>query len=500
MAASGRRRRRPSSASGAATPAGTTLEERLAQAQKTGGAELDLSNLDLSELPIQVLRMDQLVKLDLRENSLSRLPDKIADLRQLRMLILDKNSFSTIPSAVFELSELTILHIEANPLDRLPREIGVLHQLRTIWASFSPIRYVADEIGDLENLRSFWLGYGRLTEFPRGLIRCKNLDTLVLDGSKINKLPAEISHFTALRFLSLDDTGLSELPDVFSSFTSLDSLFLAGNRLSTLPPSMKSLEHLKTLALAGNPLPIPPEILTSEPPNILSFYFGNVTSSEPKIPLNEAKMVVVGQGGVGKTSLVKRIIGQPYDPNEDTTRGIWICPWDVERDQDGLKINIWDFGGQEIMHATHQFFLTARTLYVLVLDSRQGEQESRLEYWLKIIQSFGGSSPIIVVCNKADRNRLSLDETGLRRKYSSIVGFATSVSCETGEGIDDLRALVLGEIRKLNHLRDLFLTSWIAVKDELASMRDNERDYISFDEYEQICIRNGIDDLSAAKR
>ncbi len=35
------------------------------------------------------------------------------------------------------------------------------------------------------------------------------------------------------------------------------------------------------------------------------------------------------------------------------------------------------------MHATHQFFLTKRSLYLLVLDARLGQDENRVEYWLE---------------------------------------------------------------------------------------------------------------------
>jgi GTPase SAR1 family protein len=35
-----------------------------------------------------------------------------------------------------------------------------------------------------------------------------------------------------------------------------------------------------------------------------------------------------------------------------------------------FRVNIWDFGGQEIYHQTHQFFLTERSLYALVADTR----------------------------------------------------------------------------------------------------------------------------------
>jgi internalin A len=98
------------------------------------------------------------------------------------------------------------------------------------------------------------------------------------------------------------------------------------------------------------------------------------------------------------------------------------------------------------------------------------------------------------VCNKADENRLTLDETGLSRTYASVVGFATAVSCKSGEGIDTLRDMILREIRKLDHLHDLFLTNWIAVKDELDSMREKKYDYISFEDYERICKEHGVDD------
>jgi internalin A len=62
------------------------------------------------------------------------------------------------------------------------------------------------------------------------------------------------------------------------------------------------------------------------------------------------------------------------------------------------------------MHATHQFFLTKRSVYVLVLDARQGEIEGNIHYWLQTIQSFGGDSPVLVVTNKCDVQPLSLNK------------------------------------------------------------------------------------------
>ena len=61
----------------------------------------------------------------------------------------------------------------------------------------------------------------------------------------------------------------------------------------------------------------------------------------------------------GKTSLVKRLVNDIFDDQERKTPGIKITNWLVPiNGGDDIRLNIWDFGGQEIMHSTHQFFLT----------------------------------------------------------------------------------------------------------------------------------------------
>jgi small GTP-binding protein len=141
-------------------------------------------------------------------------------------------------------------------------------------------------------------------------------------------------------------------------------------------------------------------------------------------PVHETKVLIVGQGSVGKTSLIQRLLHNDFDPNQSKTDGISISRWQVKENGNRRKesyqsndtqiqLNIWDFGGQEIMHTTYQFFLTHRSLYILTLDARLTQEENRVEYWLKIIQSFGGGSPIIIIGNKIDQHPLDIDRTGL---------------------------------------------------------------------------------------
>lgn len=140
--------------------------------------------------------------------------------------------------------------------------------------------------------------------------------------------------------------------------------------------------------------------------------------------------------------------------------------------------------------------VTKRSLYLLVLDARRGEQESRIEYWLRLIRSFGGSSPIIVVCNKSDEHQLELDWTGLQKKYPSIKGFIKRLSCKTGEGISELTNVIKHEVGQLEHINDPLLVSWFAVKARLEEMEEN---FISYEYYQRLCETENITDETSQR-
>ena len=214
-------------------------------------------------------------------------------------------------------------------------------------------------------------------------------------------------------------------------------------------------------------------------------------------PLNEAKMILVGRGGVGKTCLVNRLVHGTYNPEEKKTDGIAITPWPVRVGQDDVRLNIWDFGGQEIMHATHQFFLTKRSLYLLVLNAREGEQDANVEYWLRLVESFGGDSPVLVVINKVADHPFDLNRRGLQAKFPAIRGFVQT-DCETHLGIEELRQAILRETNRLEHLRDPFPASWFTVKDTLANLPKNEgTNFIPFTRYQQLCAEQGVTETTS---
>jgi internalin A len=314
-------------------------------------------------------------------------------------------------------------------------------------------------------------------------------------------LPEALGELTKLEELWVNRNKLTVLPDVIGKLTRLSVLRLHENELAALPESLRRLTNLKELNLHNNPgLGLPPEVLGGEdhptnPTNILNYYFSTRVSH----PLNEAKMIFVGRGGVGKTWLVNRLVHSCYDSEEKKTDGIAITPWLVQVGTDQVRLNIWDFGGQEIMHATHQFFLTKRSLYLLVLNALEGEQDANVEYWLQLIESFGAASPVLVVINKVKDHAFDLNRRGLQAEFPAIRSFFQT-DCDAQIGLEELQQAILHETDRLEHLRDPFPASWFTVKDTLANLPKSEgQNFIPFARYQQICAQNGVQEATSQK-
>ena len=410
-----------------------------------------------------------------------------------RVLDLSGKGLTELPREIGQLSNLTELFLSDNQLTELPKEIGQLSNLTKLYLMYNQLTELPKEIGQLSNLTKLYLQINQLTELPKEIGQLSNLTSLDLSYNQLTELPREIGQLSNLAGLSLSGNELTELPKEIGQLSNLTELSLYNNQLTELPKEVGQLSNLTTLDLRGNQLPIPPEIIgrADSPAEIINYYLQHHRTSASKKSLNEAKMIIVGQGDVGKTSVVRRLVGDPFDEHESKTKGIDITRWGITANGASIRLNIWDFGGQEIMHATHQFFLTKRSLYLLVLDSRMDERENHLEYWLKIIQSFGADSPVIVVCNKSDEHELDLDWRGLQQKYPTIKAFVSGVSCKNGEGISELQSIIEREVAHLNHIHDELLLSWFEVKDQLEGMKE---DHIPYCDYQKMCQEKNITD------
>ena len=387
----------------------------------------------------------------------------------------------------------TELDLARRGLTALPPEIGQLSQSQRLVLQGNQLTALPPEIGQLSQLQSLSLFNNQLTGLPPEIGQLSQLWEFHVDSNQLTALPPEIGQLSRLQILDVSGNRLIALPPEIEQLTQLDRLFLHGNEALGIPPEI--------LGPPWNELRLQDPADRTKPADILAYYFRS--RRETTRPLNEAKILLVGQGAVGKTSLVKRLVENRFNPDEGKTEGINITQWKVpgkgEQAAADVRLNIWDFGGQEIMHATHQFFLTKRSLYLLVLDARKGENESNIHYWLRIIQSYGGDSPVLVVINKNEPpNHLELNETRLTKDSPNVKGFFKT-SCRDSSGIRDLRAAIEEQIQRLPHVYDQVPESYFAVKQELERKAKRE-DFIDIGKYREICVRRGVEETEDQTR
>ena len=467
----------------------------------------------LETLPSSIVNIPKLFKLDISRNHLKFLPESIGNLNNLQNLILWKNNLCALPLSICNLVHLKIFDISNNKLVELPEVFKNMVELETFATWGNQLEALPESINSLSNLIILNISNNRIKSLPKYFSGLKKLQQLITWGNQIETFPADIGSLKDLELIDASKNQIVELPESIGNLDKLLALVIWDNCLKILPSSLQRLRSLRKLLLHGNnELKIPPEILgpmwyeidkgaaPANPARIIHYYLCIQGQGNAR-PLNEAKLILVGRGGVGKSSLVNRLLNKKFDDSMPQTQGIDIRNWEIElKEWEKVRLNIWDFGGQEIMHATHQFFLTERTLYLLVLEGRQGAEDADAEYWLKLIESFGTEkggevSPVIVVLNKIIAYPFDLNRPALKQKYPFIRDFIET-DCKDDIGILDLRILIEQETDQLKHLRDLFPNSWFEIRNKLATMKESlGKNYITFDEYRHICSRNSVDNM-----
>jgi internalin A len=445
---------------------------------------LDLSHNGIGDQGAKALAaLSNLTSLHLSSNGIGVEGAKaLAALTNLTSLNLDNNSIGVEGAkALAALTNLTSLNLDNN-------SIGVEG---------------AKALAALANLNTLDLSHNGIgDQGAKALAALANLNTLDLSHNGIGDQGAkELAALTNLKSLNLWNNGIGDQgAKALAALTNLNSLYLGNN--NTGDAGLLSLadgpvaQTLQVLNLDNNPITIvPPELIEQgDAQAIFAALKGR--------PLNEAKVLVVGEPEAGKTRLIGWLMTGKDPGKPKWTRGVKIGHWPIPltdnpqaangEDDTHITAHVWDFGGQEIMQSTHQFFLTERSLYILVLDARHNEDQSRVRHWLEKITAFGGDSPVIIVLNKQDEGSMRPDEKRLRRDYGDILlDSFYPASCETGQGIDDLRAAVQARVRSLEHVQAKISAPFLATKNDLEEKAAKQK-HLSRAEYEACCATHGI--------
>jgi small GTP-binding protein len=373
--------------------------------------------------------------------------------------------------------------IKLGLIGRHAREIVALisefEKIRRLVLHFRVPIEIPESIGQMRTLEFIWLN-GQVKTLPESLFR-ESLPLFVESGKSPGAMMPALLSNDVTEFISRG--GMPSVAHGEQDAPPLREQLLA--QAADFSRFQPELAGVRGIYLAhGVALEDPPLEIVAKGYAALYGYFSE--RAKEGLRLNELKIILVGNGGSGKTSLVKRLIGEKFDPKERQTHGINIRKWSMRIDGGSeIKLNFWDFGGQEIMHSTHQFFLSKRSAYILVLDGRKDEDP---EYWLQHIVSFGGDSPIFVVLNKVDEHpAFEVNRRFLVSKYRGIVDFIR-VSCAKNQGVEELSAKIKAALPTVPMLQTRWPVHWFRVKDSLE--RDglqNKKPYVSLEQFRALC-------------
>lgn len=535
----------------------TIVSTEIANCRERGNTWLRLAGLNLDHLPPEILTLNKLQFIDLSNNNFKSVPEALQKLPNLGIISLAGNPLEQISghaqitvdvntylrlnnelnrknlevlideNANLADADALISHCKLNPS---PQNVTIgsntvtLAQIRR-HPPKPPQQKILESIDIFNSLKVLSLRGFRLNSLPENIRNLRSLRRLRIDALDLVALPKWISEFQ-LEFLSAIDNKISTIPDSFANLQKLTHLDLSWNskltgiptlifqmknlenlrlhkcNINSIPPRVLDLKKLTHLDVGQNPIELPPHEVTTKGIDAIRNYWRQLEDSGVDY-LCEAKLIILGEPGAGKTSLARKIRDLDYAlvESEKSTEGIDVITHQfttgIRTLENGKKrvlertfqANIWDFGGQEIYHATHQFFLTRRSVYVLVCDNRK--EDTDFSYWLNIIEMLSNSSPLLIVQNeKQDRSRdISLGT--LRGRFQNLRS-AHSINLATNRGLKPLIQAIEKELESLPHIGAGLPATWKRVREVLEK---ESRDHIKVEEYLSICQDHGFSTL-----
>ncbi len=216
--------------------------------------------------------------------------------------------------------------------------------------------------------------------------------------------------------------------------------------------------------------------------------------------LNEARIIILGDKGSGKTCLARRLIDPkaPMTKDDESTAGVDTTLWKLEQEDGDINVRIWDFAGHTVTHAVHQFFLSERCLYIMVYDGRT-EDRNRLEYWLNHMKNYGGDSRAVILVNKRDQHSPEIPINLLKEKYPIAGVYTFSIKNDLA-GLEAFRSEVAGYIKNNpSWEKQEIPESYYRVKNELEKLFEKEEkdkgvEHITRKKFDEIALKHKVKD------
>ncbi len=328
---------------------------------------------------------------------------------------------------------------------------------------------------NLKKLKYLCLNANPILNFP---IQFKNFEELeVLDLSFVyNNLEEAIylGFLRKLKALYIHFNDLTRIPNWVYELRNLEYLNIRCNEIKEIDGRILELKKLKELVADGNETITPPTIIVHSGIDSIRKYFSGIENGyfEDKY----IKVILVGNPNSGKTTIFNQLTGT-FSPSEfsGSTHGVQVGSFK----HDDLIVYLWDFGGQDYYHGTHELFFTEKAIYLIVWEKKTDchgefsfidrqmynisetgtlqvfnppiEKEIHavsfpISHWYQSIKNFTENSPIVLVQNKIDMDSPKTNFPEISDE--SIMNLA--ISCRDNNFLNEIKSKILGIAKRFN--------------------------------------------------
>ncbi len=353
---------------------------------------------------------------------------------------------------------------------------------------------------ELPQLESLYVSHNLIQELPSWLGELSNLKILDVSYNQIKTLPEWPKQIAKLTFINLSNNHICLVPEWFGKLTNLESLNISGNPLTDLPYSLVYLKDVDIAirhSIPGSRFNSELDAACNDSLDAVKTYLRAKAAAQ--ITLNEAKLILVGEGEVGKTCLMDALEGKPWQEHP-TTHGIEIREIQATDPASGtaLTLNGWDFGGQRVYRPTHQLFFSAPAVYLVVWKPREGTQQGSVKEWIKLIKHREPDAKILVVATHGGPNQRQPDID--RQELWDLFGketlldffFVDSKPDANGQrhGIAPLKDAIARAAAQLPEVGRSVPKRWQAMREIL---KDHTSAYLPRQKVLELCAEQGMD-------
>jgi internalin A len=467
---------------------------RIEKARSSNSSTLVLCELNLTAIPESLRQLPSLQLVELKNNQIDTIPASLGSLVNLEILDLNHNQITTIPSSLGRLAKLQLLYFSHNQITTIPESLGQLTRLQKLDLGHNRITAVSESLGQLANLQELDFSHNQITAVPESLGQLANLQELDFSHNQITAVPESLGQLAKLQKLDFSHNQITAVPESLGQLANLQKLDFDNNRLTTIPEQLSQLGKLYRLSLDNNPLP--EELLAAKRQGLPSFFRYLKSITKKKVYPRTVKLVFLGEPKSGKTTLLEALKGNPQPCDSDRKETLGVNVVSIEKshptDHKPMYLSAWDFAGQHIEHATHQFFLTENAIYLVLWNARQGAVSGKhdLWYWLELLKMRVREPKFLLVATHTEHTPPDLNLADIESAYSGCQGHFSVELCNL-KGVNALETKILALAAASPSLRAAWPPTWRDVRDQVREAR-REQPYMTPKAFSAFMEKSGV--------